>query len=549
MMTRDELGTIEQMRKDLENEKQPFMKNWKLIAKYMGLAYGDWSHDPNRHEAQEYQNIDTTAAVASLLLVEGIEGYAFGSSTEFFSLELTSIDEDGDESLARSSLEKIQSAIYRHLADSNFYDEARCLVRSGEDMGTGAMVFSFDAAKSRYRFQTLHLKDLLPISNRYKEIDSIMRYVYLTRREAANFFGEDNLPQALKDCKNPLERFSFINLVGPITDYDFDIKGEGEYFSVWYSENDTEKTLREDRISSKNFAVWRVNIPTYGGSWGVDSPGQVSQPTMHFLNLLLEDLITLSELIAKGHWKKTKGLSVDFTAGSVTELESGQDFAYVGASGDLSWLQEHVNHYREVIQDNYKNNMFLSNEINLRRSKTATEVEGLQNEMALRMSSFYTRLAQEFLQPVIIWMFNQVLLHAQVEGITEDELIQMNKLNIKVSFVSPAFRVQEKAFDLASSTQWMNNVFALAQVRPDAIDKVDVDKYIDISHRILHAKQELLVKTEDAQKLREARAKAQAEAMKLAQQQQEAEGLGKLYSLLGKAPEQGSAASALTGGK
>ncbi|MFA6934577.1 MAG: portal protein [Sphaerochaetaceae bacterium] len=547
-MTKDDLSTIDQMIKDLENEKQPFLRNWKLIAQYMGLAYGDWSHDPNSHEVQDYQNIDTTAAVASLLLVEGIEGYAFGSTTDFFSLELMAMDEGGDESLAKSALQKIQSAIYRQLADSNFYDESRCLVRSGEDMGTGAMVFSFDAAKSRYRFQTLHLKDLLPIQNRYKEIDSIIRYVYLTRREAADFFGEDKLPQALKDCKKPLERFAFVNLVGPVTDFDFDIKGEGDYISIWLFEKDLEKTLREDRISSKNFAVWRVNIPTYGGSWGVDSPGQISLPTMHFLNLLLEDLITLSELIAKGHWKKTKGLSVDFTAGSVTELESGQDFAYVGASGDLSWLQEHVTHYREVIESNYKNNMFLANELNLKRTKTATEVEGLQNELSLRMSSFYTRLAQEFLQPVIMWMFTQVLLHKQV-NLTKEELLQLDKIDLKVSFVSPAFRAQEKAFDLASSTTWMNNVFAIAQVRPDAIDKIDIDKYIDISHRILHAKQELLVKTDDAAKIRSARAEAQAKAMQQAQKQEEAKNLGSLYDQLGKAPEQGSAASALMGGK
>lgn len=546
-ISKEDLGVLERLRKDLENEKEAILKVWKEIASYIGMAYGDWGKDPNSKKLPVYRNVDTTAANASKILADGVEGYAFSDNMEWFGLEIMSMAENGDEKAARSLLDKATTCIYRMLADADFYDEARSFVRSGADMATACMTFAFDKAKNKFRFNTVHLKDVLPISNEYKEVDSLMRYVYLTKRQAERFFDTE-LPQAVKDCEDPLKLFTFINFVAPVTDWDFEVNGDGDYLSIWWYENDTERTLKEERISGKNFACWRYSKPIYGGNWGVDSPGMISLPVMHYINLLVEDFVTLGELQAKGHWKKTKGLKVNFKAGGVTDLEAGQDFAYVGAAGDLTWLQAQIEHYREVINANYDTDLFLVLTQNLEKSKTATEVAGIENEKNNLMAAFFTRLAREFLEPVITWAFTTALLYAQIPDLTAEELEQLKDLDIKVQFVSPTYRAQEKAFSLTSSLQWVNDCLGLAQAHPDVLDRIDWDRLIEIDHKIRHAKEELLVDAKAANQARQARANAQAQAMQQQQNMDQSAALGDLYSKLSKPMEQGSAAEALMGG-
>lgn len=550
-ISKEDLVIIETMRKELVKERTPFEPQWKEISKFIGLAYGDWSGDGTLRiqKAPEYDNCDVTAAIASRTMADGIEGYAFSPSMEWFNFEIETYNRKiPNYNVAKKLLEKTTQAVYRELAASNFYDEARGVIRSGGDLGTGCMIFAFDKEKSRLRFQVQHLKDFFPISNQYKEIDGLMRFVYMTKKEAIAAFGEEKLPDVVMDCEKPLERFEFINFVAPVVNFDFDLQGNGDLFSIWYSPKDTEHTCLEERISGANFCVWRYSIPVYGGAWGVDSPGQISLPAMRFLNLLIEDSITLSELIAKGHWKKTKGLHVNFKAGGVTELEAGQDFAYVGSSGDLSWLQEHINHYREVINDNYQTNLFLVLTQNIKQQKTATEVSGIQNELSNLMSSFFTRLAHDFLEPVLLWCFKTVLLYGKVPELTAEEIDALEDLDIKVQFISPMYRAQERAFGLANSLQWMQDIANMAQLHPDVLDRVDFDQFVDIDHRIRHAKEELLVKQEVAQQARAKRAQAQAAQMQAEQESQQADQIGKIYKDLSSGMDPNSAAAALLGG-
>lgn len=555
MLTKDDIQVIEDLRKELEREKAPMIEKWKKIAPHIGTAYGDWGTDPNNVKYPDYVNTDSTMATASKTLADGIEGYAFSNNMEWFDFDVVDVGtkDDGTENdprVVRSLLEKVRKSVYQILADADFYDEARSAIRSGCDMATGVMIMSFDKRKGQCRYVTAHLKDVLPVCDEYDDVDSMMRYVYLTKKQAVRFFGEDaDLPDVVKDSKKPLEKFCFINFVAPVLNWDFDIRGDGDIFSIWYFEKDLEKTLREERFSVKNFTCWRYSRPIYGGTWGVDSPGFLALPMAHFLNILIEDFITLGELQAKGLWKKTKGLKVNFKAGAVNELESNQDFGQVQPQGDLSWLQLQIDHYRQVINEMYNTDLFLVLTQNIDKTKTATEVSGIENEKNNLMSAFFTRLSREFLEPVVMWTFQTALMNAMVPDVTMEEIEVLRTLDFKVKFVSPAFRAQEKAFELTNTIQWMNDIISLAQVQSSVMDRFDWDRFIELDHEIRHAKAELLIPLKDAQKARAARAQQQEQMTQQAQSADALSALGDAYTKFSKSPEQGSVASALTGGK
>ena len=396
-------------------------------------------------------------------------------------------------------------------------------------------------------FRTFELKDIVTMDDEYGRVDTLFRRFYLTKREAEKLFGKDELPRYIKECTDRRKKFAFINLISPVTKWDFEVSGSGDWISVYWAEDDKERTLREERLEEKPFAIFRWEEPVYGGSWGVDSPGQLALPAMRFVNMLMEDMITLSELTAKGHWKKTKGLKVNFTAGGVTELNAGEDFALQQATGDLAWLAEHIAYYRAVINECYKTNLFLTLTQNIDRTKTATEVAGLTQERETLMQSFWSRLATQVFEPVHEWLYLQILKSGKLVDITEEELEALRTLDMRIDYVSPAYMAQKRAFELGPSLQWISDMMQLAQINPNLLDKINFDTFADMDANVRNADMSIVIKTEDAQKARQIRAQLEAQATQNQLQQEALDNEANAYAKMTKAPEEGSAAAMMMG--
>ena len=544
-MTKEDVAMLLHIRKELQAEKGEIESSWKEIVAYMGQSYASWGNStkPQQHKVSP-RITDTTAADASATLADGVAGYAFNRSMAWFDFEIEKIDppkEDDDVAVDKESVEKalqsIRPVAYEMFARSRFYIESRSFIRSCADLGTAIMYFYFDKKKNKPVFKTLHLKDVEMMVDHDGEVDTLFRDLFFTKREAKTFFGEDNLPKDIKECEDDQKVFPFIQFISLATRWDFDVQGKGDWLNVYLFDGE-ELPLKEERLKDKPFAVWRWSQQIFGGTWGVDSPGLMCLPIIKFVNLLQEDLITLSELVAKGHWKKTKGLAVNFKAGGVTELENGQDFGFMGHQGDLSWLSEHINYYRRVIEQNYKVELFLILSQNIDRTKTATEVAGLETEKSALMSSFFAQLGDEFLEPVIEWMFSQILVMAMPEDVDEDVLKMLTKLDVKIDFVSPMYRDQERNFKLMPTLQWLQDVLNLAGINPNVLDRVNFDKIVELDHSLRGADATTLIKIGDAKKAREIRAKAQAQMQQQGLNAQKLdEGLKAYDTLVNKAPK------------
>ena len=551
-MDKQDLIEIQSIQKELENEKSSYVTQWKDIMKYMGTAYGQNIPESNKRTgitppAPNYLLTDTTASTASDTLANGVEGYACGTSLQWFDYGVESVNENATDEVVKSLLEKVKKVAYLWLQKSNFYPTFRQVVRSGCDLGTGGFYFTMDRKRGLPKFKAFNLNDIETITNEFGEVETLFRKIYLTKREAIRYFGEEkiNKIKTIKQCKDPRERFVFHQMISPVVNWDFTIPGDGDWLSIYWSEDYSKDTIKEERLRYKPYAIFRWEEPIFGGNWGVDSPGQLSLPAMRFVNLLVEDMIMLSELVAKGHWKKTKGLKVNFRAGGVTELESGQDYAWQQATGDLSWLAEHISYYRAVINDIYKVNLFLTLTMNLDRTKTATEVAGLSQEREVLMQSFWSRLANQIFEPLHEWLFMQICLSGDLRDITNDELAAIEEMELKIDYISPAYMAQKRAFELGPTLQWVSDMLQLSQVNPNILDKVNFDALANIDHNSRNAKIEALISDEDANKARQIRAQLQSQANDRALNEQTLENLASAYDKLTKAPEAGSIAESM----
>lgn len=551
-MDKQDLIEIQSIQKELENEKSSYVTQWKDIMKYMGTAYGQNIPESNKRTgitppAPNYLLTDTTASTASDTLANGVEGYACGTSLQWFDYGVESVNENATDEVVKSLLEKVKKVAYLWLQKSNFYPTFRQVVRSGCDLGTGGFYFTMDRKRGLPKFKAFNLNDIETITNEFGEVETLFRKIYLTKREAIRYFGEEkiNRIKTIKQCKDPRERFVFHQMISPVVNWDFTIPGDGDWLSIYWSEDYSKDTIKEERLRYKPYAIFRWEEPIFGGNWGVDSPGQLSLPAMRFVNLLVEDMIMLSELVAKGHWKKTKGLKVNFRAGGVTELESGQDYAWQQATGDLSWLAEHISYYRAVINDIYKVNLFLTLTMNLDRTKTATEVAGLSQEREVLMQSFWSRLANQIFEPLHEWLFMQILLSGNLHDITNEELDAIKEIDLKIDYISPAYMAQKRAFELGPTLQWVSDMLQLSRVNPNILDKVNFDALANIDHNSRNAKIEALISDEDANKARQIRAQLQSQANDRALNEQTLGNLASAYDKLTKAPEAGSIAESM----
>ena len=552
-MDKQDLIEIQSIQKELENEKSSYVTQWKDIMKYMGTAYGQNIPESNKRTgitppAPNYLLTDTTASTASDTLANGVEGYACGTSLQWFDYGVESVNEDATDEVVKSLLEKVKKVAYLWLQKSNFYPVFRQVIRSGCDLGTGGFYFTMDRKRGLPKFKAFNLNDIETITNEFGEVETLFRKIYLTKREAIRYFGEEkiNKIKTIKQCKDPRERFVFHQMISPVVNWDFTVPGDGDWLSIYWSEDYSKDTIKEERLRYKPYAIFRWEEPIFGGNWGVDSPGQLSLPAMRFVNLLVEDMIMLSELVAKGHWKKTKGLKVNFRAGGVTELESGQDYAWQQATGDLSWLAEHISYYRAAINDIYKVNLFLTLTMNLDRTKTATEVAGLSQEREVLMQSFWSRLANQIFEPLHEWLFLQICLSGDLRDITNDELAAIEEMDLKIDYISPAYMAQKRAFELGPTLQWVSDMLQLSQVNPNILDKVNFDALANIDHNSRNAKIEALISDEDANKARQIRAQLQSQANDRALNEQTLGNLASAYDKLTKAPEAGSIAESMT---
>jgi hypothetical protein len=481
-------------------------------------------------------NFDNTAMKASNRLADGIQGYACGRTISWFRLayemeDLNEVDE------YKKYLQKSEKVMYKDLAKSNFYDECRSFIKCGADFGTAVMLRENNNKRNLPCYRTLHPKNVLIQENAFGEVDTLFREFWLSTEDVKDYFDGLPLPQQIKDCDVQTQMWKINHYVAVSTRYKLSIKGKDPYVSLYWADIDNEFPIKEERFEYKPFYAWRWARSYIGDIWGVDAPGMIEISNTKQLNGMQKDKFRLSQLTARPPIKRTEGLLVNFVPGGLIDVRAGQDFQPQPVTGNLAWLTDDIEKMKEATRETYYSDFFLVLTENIDRMKTATEVAGLQDEKSALLSSFFGRLATEFLEPVLEDLFASEIKFRKLESPPSD--IADSKL--AVDFVSPLAMIQKRAHELSTTKAFMAEILPLAEVRPDILDKVDLDQYVNVVAEAGSVNQKVIRKDQDVADIRKARADLQ---MQMAKQQMELEAAktgADVYAKGSKAPEKGSA--------
>lgn len=546
-MDTKQIQKLQRIKKQLEAEKEPFMQRWKEIARYMASSYGDWGHyDLQGKKLDDTSDIyDNTANESSNLMADGLMGTCFGRSIAWFKMawENDDLGENGD---ANDWLYDTEKLCYRQLNKSNFYDEARTLVRVGADFGTGVMWMEDDTTEGVPCFKMLHPKDVTLMENRFGDADVMFRDLWLTRDDAIQAFGEKKLPKQISKSEDWNKKYKFCQVVCPAGKFDLKVKGTGEYVSVYWCDLDPSKSVKEERFNYKPFVAWRWNRDTEGTPYGTQSPAMMQLSNIKTANILSKNILQKSQMIASPPIKRTEGLVINLLPAGITDLKAGEDFTPINVTGDLSFTEVERERIRTCIRDAYYTNFFLMLSQTIDKQKTATEVAALMTEQGNIMAAFFNRLAKEFLEPVIEFVFANEYENGRLPDVPYS-MERYRGQELKVDFISPMFLLQKMAHATENPLKALTQILQIAQAHPDILMKIDWDKTVDLIADGYNVKKEILLDDDQYQRMRLAVAEQRQAQEQMAQQMAQSKLGAENYKNLSAAPQQGSAAEAMIG--
>jgi hypothetical protein len=420
-------------------------------------------------------------------------------------------------------MSRAEGHLYTQLQKSTFYDEGRNFVKCCADFGTAIMLRIDNLNRDLPVYKTLHLKWCCIDENEFGEVDVLFRDFWIDAYEAVERFGEERLPDAVKNAaKNGrLDLFKFTQAMVPPDRYGLTLpRREEQYYSVFWADLDREKALLEGWYALKPFFVWRWSRNLSGDVWGVDSPGMQELPNIKSVNSMRKDRLMTSQLQAQPPIKATEGLNgrINLRPRGMNYLRAGEDFAPAMVTGGTQAFDQDIGLIQKEINESYYTDFFLILSQNMEKQKTATEVAGIQGEKAALMSSFYGRLTSEFLEPALEDLFEMELKAGRIPP-PPDTLAGQT---IRLDMISPLAQMQRRYLMLGASQQAMAEIMGLVQFNPELLDNLDLDRQVRNIAAAYGIDQRVIKERAEVERIREARARQQAGMQQFALQQEAA---------------------------
>jgi len=220
------------------------------------------------------------------------------------------------------------------------------------------------------------------------------------------------------------------------------------------------------------------------------------------------------------------------------KLSAGSLIKGSGPESDLRAIQTNGRHdigkdllemKQKDIKEQFFVNMFLAL-ANRLETKTAYEASKIIEENKAMIAPLIMPLTSELLDPIMETVFS-ILFESGEFGAVPQAILNTAKMNpitgentlsLGVEYTSNLARAQ-KMEEIGEITDLLGFVGQIAEVKPEALDKVNTDEAIDEFARLRSVNPKLIFSNDDVDKVRKLRAKQQAQAQALAAGQAQAD--------------------------
>jgi len=363
----------------------------------------------------------------------------------------------------------------------------------------------WNVASRRPIFRTYPLAHTVYQENDEGLVDTVMRSQMFTTRQAQQMFG-DQLPDKIRDAKDPEKEWEFVHAVFPREDVKWHmskaIVTNMPFRSLWIS-CDGKKIVRESGFHEMPYHIarWeRVAGEAYGRG-----PAMTCLPDIKMINAMAKTVIQAAQkAVAPPMVVPSDGilLPVRTVPDGLIFKEPGSDPITQLPPGRIDIGVDLMDRRKEHIQQSFY--VDLMRMWRKTERMTQMEVAELRNDQLRNMSPMLGRIHTELLSPMV----RRTARAATRAGLMPELPPNMEGQKIRLEYVSPAARAQEGTKAMAIQ-QFVQDLVPFAQVDPSILDPIDWDAYSREMAKVRGVSRRIIRGAEQIEEIRNGRKQAQ----------------------------------------
>ncbi|HDS6478856.1 TPA: phage tail protein [Klebsiella aerogenes] len=506
----------------LNNDRSSFEPHWRELSDFINPRGSRFLvTDVNRNDRRNTKTVDPTATLANRTLSSGMMSGITSPARPWFKLATPDPDMM-DYGPVKLWLEAVQRRMNEVYNKSNLYQSLPLLYSSLGTYSTGAMAVLEDD-EDVIRTMMFPIGSYYLANSARGSVDTCYRKFTMTVRQLVMEFGMSNVSTSVKGLweSGSYETWiEVIHAVYPNIDRDtgkLDSKNKrvkSVYFEVG---GDNDKLLRESGFDEFPIMAprWEVNgEDVYGSS----CPGMIALGQVKALQLeqkrksQLIDKATNPPMVGPTSLKNQR---VSLLPGDITYIDqmTGQDGlkpAYLVNPNTADLLAD-IQDTRQMINSAYFVDLFMMLQNINTRSMPVEAVIEMKEEKLLMLGPVLERLNDECLNPLIDRTFSMMAR----KNLLPPPPDVLQGMPLKIEYISVMAQAQ-KSIGLSSLSSTVDFIGQLAQVKPEALDKLDTDQAIDAFAEMSGVSPTVIVPQEQVNQLREERAQQQKQQQAMA---------------------------------
>jgi hypothetical protein len=526
----DRRGAVYKRRLDaLKGERQQHVTTWEDCYRFTHpmLGTGFYGYDANASQGQNDRArlLDSTGTDSSRNLAAGVQSGVTPSNDQWFDFE---VDQETDDE--RLWLSEAANLLWRNIHASNFDATSFGCNLDGVIAGWFG-IYCDEAPGGGFNFEAWPISELYCASSRPGgPIDIVYREFKLTAEQAVEKYGRENLPAkiVMASEKTPDEKYCFCRVIEPRKGGTYGVRSKNLPIASVTVEQESCAIVEEKGYHEQPIIVPRWNIMP--GSVYATGPVFDALPDMKQLNLLCGFELAAAELAVAGMW-----IAEDDGVLNPRQVKVGPRKIIIANSVDsmkplVTGSNFQVSELMKAQLQGQIRRTLMADQLQPQDgpAMTATEVHVRVELIRQLLGPVYGRLQAEYLQPLVTRCFGIAFRTPSPTGAGIFAPIpdSLRGREFSIKYVSPMARAQQMEGVMAIERLYTDiGAIAAAKQDPAVFDNIDDDEAVRVVQEGLGAPSRIMRKSEDVQKIREARLKAQQQAQQAEQQaalQQEA---------------------------
>lgn len=520
----------------LERERASWMPQWRDLADFI-LPHREMFlvSESKRGDRRNLKIVDNTATWAADVLTAGLMSGFTNPAKRWFGLS-TQDPDLAKVHAVRLWLDDVNERMFGVFGRSNLYDSLPLVYA---DLG----VFATAAILVEEDFESVLQTHVFPIGSYYlangdrDRVRVFFREFRLTARQIVEKFGHFGPDAQVADWSNiskevreayengqTEQAFDLCHVIEPNPEYDprRQDAAHKRYRSAYYEKGRSTAAAKtygvEDdvflRVSGYDYFPvlaprWKVRS---GDSYGTFSPGMNAlgdvKQLQHGEKKSAQALDKIIDPPLKGP-PEARGTVISMLAGGVTLLseregQKGLSPLHEVNPGVAAWEEKQAQ-IRSRIERAFHVPLFLAIQSLEKSGITAREIEARVTEGMVQIGPVFQRVIGDLLDPLIDLTFDFMA----KQGLIPEPPEELAGQPLKIEYVSP-MAVAQKAVSRNSILDFATFVGEIAGFQPEILDKVDLDRTVDVYGGITNVPPAILRSADDVAAIRQARARAQA---------------------------------------